>query len=250
MATKFTLVIPAYNEASIIRETIKTICDAFAALCPCPWHVIVADNASTDHTADLVDAMNDSRVSTVRLKEKGRGRAIREAFRSAGGGVVAFTDADLPISPEEIVQGLRMILGSECEVVVGTRFAVKSAAQERSFLRNGSSMIFLMLARMITGLRASDSQCPLKMMNERTTPIMLETEDPTWWSELEFLLLVERLGIAVKELPITWHDRYPERKSTVKMVSDSLRAIQEMVKMRFHLAKKLEALRVQLHQPT
>jgi len=240
---KFTLVVPTYNEAEIIDGTLQALISAFTAKVSIPWSIIVADNASSDGTANIVEALHDSRVSTVCLKEKGKGRAVRAGFSAAGGGIVALTDSDLPISPADIIRGLEMILRDECEIVIGSRFTKGSDVSERPKLRNGLSMVFLILAKTIVGLRASDSQCPLKIMNERTTPIMLATEDPTWWPELEFVLLVERLGIRMKELPVVWHEKqYAGRLSTVVIFRDGFRAIIAMFKIRLQLAKKIKKL--------
>jgi glycosyltransferase involved in cell wall biosynthesis len=250
MNNRLTLVIPTYNEARIISRTLATVISAFEAHSKVPWNIIVADNASKDGTADVVEAMKDPRVKALRLSQKGRGRAIRAAFTAAGGGIVAFTDADLPIVPEEVLKGVDLILGGECEIVIGTRLSGGGAMDNRMWLRKLSSRVFHLLAKVITGLKASDSQCPLRIMNERTTPIMLATVDPTWWSELECILLAEKLRIPMKELPVTWLEgRYEERKSTVKVVQDGLKAIKAMVKMRFYLPPIEKSLRKSFATP-
>lgn len=244
MKERLTLVIPTYNEARIISRTLSTVVSVFEKTCTIPWQIIVSDNASTDGTADVVDSLNDPRIRALHLSEKGRGRAIRAAFKEAGGGIVAFTDADLPIVPDEVIKGLSMILRRECEIVIGTRLVGGGAIDERMWLRKLSSKVFHLLAVVLTGLRASDSQCPLRIMNERTTPIMLATVDPTWWSELECILLAEKLYIPMKELPVEWHEgRYEERKSTVRVVQDGIKAIKAMLKMRFYLAPIEKSLR-------
>ncbi len=246
MPTKFTLVIPAYNEAPIIQETLMEIIHVFAEHCPEPWSIVVADNASIDGTADVALALGDPHVSVLRIKEKGRGRAIRAAFAAAGDGIVAFTDADLPIGPLDVLLGLQMVQRGECEIVVGARKTAMGGSK-RPWLRRVSSKVFQILARVIVGIRASDSQCPLRIMNERTRPIMLATVDPTWWCELEFLVLAERLGISMKELPVIWdEDRYPRRKSTIMVVRDGVRAIRAMFQMRSYLKPKIISLRREL----
>jgi uncharacterized Fe-S radical SAM superfamily protein PflX len=84
-------------------------------------------------------------------------------------------------------------------------------------------------------------------MNERVRPIMLATVDPTWWCELEFLVMAEQLGISMKELPVVWNEnKYPRRKSTVMVLRDGTRAIVAMLKMRSYLQPKIALLRAQL----
>lgn len=251
MAARFTLVIPTYNEAEVIQRTINTTLEELTSRCPCPWQIIVADNASRDGTADMVENLHDSRVSVIRLPEKGRGRAIRAAFRAAGGGIVAFTDVDLPIEFADIMKGLALIISGEYEIVAGTRFALAANEGKRSWVRSTVSNTFRKIVSFVVGIRETDSQCPLKMMNERTTPIMLATEDTTWWSEFEFLLLAKRLHIPVKELPVTLAKvRYPKRASKVRLVHDSLRAAWAVLTIRFHIAKPLRTAREALAAPT
>ena len=146
MADTFTLVIPAYNEGLIIRETLTAVVTACRKHCPEPWHVIVVDNASIDGTADLVEGFGDPHVRAIRLKEKGRGRAIRTGFEAAGGGIVAFTDADLPIEPAEVLKGLDMIRRGQCEALIGTRFARGGGTVNKTLLRKGTSKIFQIMA--------------------------------------------------------------------------------------------------------
>ncbi len=244
MNTKFTLIIPTYNESKIIKETIKLVVETFSKEIKIPWSIIVTDNASVDGTADIVDSLNDARVKSLRLKEKGRGRAIRAGFKEANGGIVGFTDADLPIHPSDIVRALNIVLNGESEIVIGNRFAKDSDTSSREWIRNLSSSIFLILAKTITGLKANDTQCPLRIMNERTTPIMFATIDNTWWSELECILLAERLGVKIKEISVIWNEkRYGARKSTVMVVRDGLKAIKAMIKIRFQIYKQLRDLR-------
>ncbi|KKW24587.1 MAG: Glycosyl transferase family 2 [Candidatus Kaiserbacteria bacterium GW2011_GWA2_52_12] len=246
MPTKFTLVIPTYNEAPIIGETLTEVVQVFQKHCQGPWTIVVADNASTDGTADIVRALNDPHTKVLCIKEKGRGRALRAAFAAAGEGIVAFTDADLPIEPINVLRGLEMIRNGECEIVVGTRVQ-SSRGSKRSFTRRLTSRAFQLLSRTIVGIHSSDSQCPLRVMNERVRPIMLATVDPTWWCELEFLVMAEKLNISIKELSVVWNeDRYPHRKSTIMVAHESLRAIRAMLKMRSYLKPIMVSLRKEL----
>jgi glycosyltransferase involved in cell wall biosynthesis len=243
MDQKFTLVIPTYNESGIINESLTMVTDIFKAKCPEPWRIVVADNASTDGTADIVEKFGDPHVSVIRLTEKGRGRALRTAF-AASEGIVAFTDADLPIDPNNVIDALKLVKSGDYDVVVGTRFAKGADAKDRPLLRRGSSLIFHVLAVVITRLKSSDSQCPLRVMNEKAKKVMLATVDPTWWCELEFLLMAERLNIRMKEYPVTWNDqRFERRKSTVKVIQDGWKAVKAMFKMNRYLPPIIENLR-------
>jgi len=245
---KFTLVIPACNEVDIIAQTVDLIVTVFEAKSPILWNIIVVDNLSTDGTARVIENMKDTRVSVIRLKERGKGRALRAGFAQARsmnrGGVVGFTDADLPIHPDYILSALDMVLNGSTEVVVGTRFAKTSNMESRTPARRLSSYIFHMLAKYIVGIDKTDSQCPLKIMNERVAQVMEATTDSTWWADLEFVALLNRLHISIAQIPVIWNeDRYAGRKSTLAIVGDGMKAVRAMFSLRISLPIVLTKLR-------
>ena len=121
---KFTLVIPTYNEAPVIRETLDTLIFALEkglAVHGHEWNIIVADNASVDDTAEIVRAISHDRVSVLMLSEKGKGRALRAGFLVADGDIVGFTDADLAVLPDEIVAAVLHVAAKKSALVIGSR---------------------------------------------------------------------------------------------------------------------------------
>ena len=116
-------------------------------------------------------------------------------------------------------------------------------AQGREWWRTGSSKLFNMLARVITHVTVSDTQCPLKIMNRRGREIMLATEEETWFFDLEFIALCERLGIGKVEVPVTWEEhRYPNRGSKVRALRDGFGAVVAMWRIRSRLPHQIARL--------
>ena len=100
----YSLIIPVYNEASVIGATLRELTSAFGKICHGKtWEIIVVDNASTDRTSQIVEAFGDEHVSLIRLSAKGKGNAVREGFTHAKGEIVGFTDADLSIPADQYV---------------------------------------------------------------------------------------------------------------------------------------------------
>lgn len=234
---KFSLIIPAYNEAPVIIPTLRILCDAFSRVEE-DWNIVVVDNASTDNTALAVEQMGNEHVSALKILEKGKGNAIRAGFLHADGDLVGFTDADLSVLPEEIVNAFLSVLNGEADVVVGSRAHPESKLPGREWWRTASSRLLNLAEQLIVGVRISDTQCPLKVMNHKGKEAMLATRERTWFFDMEFLLLAKRLDLNVNVVPVTWNEhRYPERRSKLSMLTDGvLRSVFAMFRIRLRHA--------------
>ena len=240
---KFSLVIPVYNEAAVITPTLRSLRETFERELPNEWEILVADNASTDGTGAHVTALQSAHIRLVRLNEKGKGRALREGFKHATGEIVGFTDADLPITPEEILAAFHILEESDAGVLIGSRLHPESTMPGREWWRIGSSHMFNFLARTIVGIKVSDTQCPLKFMKRAYLDIFLATTEPTWFIDLEFIALLERLHAPLTVIPVSWDEhRYPERRSKLSTTRDGVRAVFAMARIRKNLPKQLEQL--------
>lgn len=230
---KKSLVIPTYNEAEVIGETLFSLRSAFNQQPDKDgWEIIVVDNASTDSTADVVTAIGDSRIHLVRLEEKGKGRAVRRGFAVCSGDIVGFTDADLSVSPDQVVSAFLMVQNDPTVLIVGSRFHPESNMPDREWWRLASSVLFNLLARIIVGVVSTDTQCPLKVMTKDAGLTMLRTRENTWFFDLEFLALSTHFRKIIKEIPVLWTEhRYLNRKSKLTLL-DSARAIFAMFRIR------------------
>lgn len=237
---KHTLIIPTYNEAPVIRETLQTLLTAIdAEQSDHHWDILVVDNSSTDGTIASAESINDPRVHTLRLEERGKGRAIRAGFAVAAGNIVGFTDADLSVEPREIINSFYRVGSGAADIVVGSRLHPESIMPDREWWRMGSSYFFNILARTIVGVNTSDSQCPLKVLNKQAVAVMLATEENTWFFDLEFLSSVQELGYMIEEVPVLWNEhRYPERRSKLSTTRDGFSAIVAMFRIRKRLSQQ------------
>ncbi len=243
---KLTLVIPAFNEAPVIVSTLTALREALRREPDLDWTLVVADTGSTDGTGEAVRAMGDERIRLRELKERGKGNAVRSAFSEADGDIVGFTDADLPVSPEEIIGAVRLFFSGEVDIVAGSRLLPQSTMPDREWWRTVSSQTFNLLARALVGVCVSDTQCPLKVMNRKGRDVLLATVEPTWFFDLEFFALAGRLSLRVKEVPVTWNEhRYPGRKSKLAP-ADTLRAIAAMLRMRRRLPSQMARLKEEM----
>ena len=240
---KLCIVIPAYNEAPVIEATLRALSGALEHELPDAWEIIVADNASTDGTGDVARRVAHPHIRVEHVTKKGKGNALRQAFAKCDAEFVGFTDADLSVPPEEVAAFATSYIARPDGVLIGSRLHKDSLMPGREWWRVGSSRIFNILARLILGVRVSDTQCPLKLMDAKGLRVMLATKEDTWFFDLEWIALLERLNIPVTEVPVTWDEhRYPDRKSKLSTVKDGARAVVAMFRIRSRIPAQLAVL--------
>ncbi len=116
---KLSILMPVYNEAETVQNAIKRLLDVNF---PCPVEVVVVDDASTDGTSQIIDALDDDRLIKLRhTVNQGKGAAVRTAAAAATGDYIQPFDADLEYQPEDIPKLLRPVLRGEATVVFGNR---------------------------------------------------------------------------------------------------------------------------------
>jgi glycosyltransferase involved in cell wall biosynthesis len=116
---KLSILVPVYNEAATFDLALKRILDVDY---PCDVEVVIVDDGSRDGTAELLDSIDDDRVTMHRHQiNRGKGAAIRTAAGQATGDYLVICDADLEYSPDDIPALLEPVLSGESELVYGTR---------------------------------------------------------------------------------------------------------------------------------
>ena len=228
---KLDIVLPAYNEEAIITDSVAEIIKKLT-----PFHVsyriVVANNGSTDSTSEYARAAG---ADVIEVPGKGKGRALAYAALYSEAEYLLFIDADLSASPSEI-QTLWSIQETEgADIVIGSRL-LKKTLVKRSLLRTLSSEVFNLLRSLILGIHVTDTQCGLKLMNEKGRMVLAECEETGWFIDMEFLARAEQKGLLIKEVPISWEEfRFPNRESKLNLLADGVQAIEAMFRIRSRL---------------
>ncbi len=191
------------------------------------WHIMVADNASTDGTGEVVRTAHIPHTSVLAIPTKGKGIAIRTAAAHAKeADLFGFIDADLSADPASIVHLL------EADIAIGSRL-LKDAHVKRGALRTLSSRAFNLLRRMLLGINVADSQCGLKIMNQKGVYLLETCKEKKWFLDIELLVRAQKKGLRITEVPIEWDEyHYQDRKSKLLLWRDGLAALSAMMRIK------------------
>lgn len=199
---RFSLVIPAHNEAQRIEPTLGAFWAAFGR----DAELVVVVNGSTDRTAeiarDFARAHRGVRVIEI-TKAVGKGGAVKAGFAAAHGEYVGFVDADLATTPEEF---RKLIAAAEAaDGALASRWAPGARVIGRTVIRSAVSRLFAALVRLLFGLPFSDTQCGAKVFHRRFLPgYLAQTAVNDMAFDVELLLLLTRAGARITEVPTVW----------------------------------------------
>jgi putative flippase GtrA len=202
------IVIPVYNEARAIETTVWRLHDFLSSEMPFEWRITIADNASTDATPRLAQKLAGHLdfVRYLRVEEKGRGRALREAWSVSDAQVVAYMDADLSTDLRALLPLVAPLLSGHSDVAIGTRLA-PGARVVRGPKREVISRGYNAILRTALRARFSDAQCGFKAVRADVLPgLLADVHDQAWFFDTELLVLAQRRGLRIHEVPVDWVD--------------------------------------------
>lgn len=225
------LCIPTYNEADIIADSLRIVEHGLQNI-SYEWQIVIADNGSVDGTADIVEALQLSRVRVLSIPKCGKGAAIVAVAQTSTAGLFGFIDADLSVDPGDIGEFIRYIESGHADIVIGSRL-IDTRLVQRALLRSLSSRLFNLIRCLILGIHVTDSQCGLKVMNARGREILAQCTEKGWFMDIEFLRRAELAGLTIREMPVHWVEyRFTGHKSKLRMISDGWEALRAMIRIR------------------
>lgn len=214
------IVVPVYNEQRALAPSILAL-RTYAHSLPWSSRIVIADNASTDDTQTIGRglAAQFPDVSYLRLEEKGRGRALRLAWSQAHAKVVAYMDVDLSTDLAALPVLIAPLLSGHSDIAIGSRLS-PGARVSRGTQREFISRTYNRLLRWTLRSRFSDAQCGFKAVRADRVPWLLEhVQDQQWFFDTELLVVAERNGMRIHEVPVDWVD---DPDSRVDILSTAL----------------------------
>jgi putative flippase GtrA len=227
MAPDVEIVVPVYNEQATLEQSVRRLHRFLWGEFPLSWRIVIADNASTDGTTEIGArlARELSGVALLRLERKGRGHALREAWSRSSARVVAYMDVDLSTDLRALLPLVAPLLSGHSDVAIGTRLA-HSARVVRGPQREVISRSYNAILRVALRARFSDAQCGFKAVRAAALPGLLEqVRDDGWFFDTELLILAQRQGKRIHEVPVDWIDDPDSSVRIVRTAFDDLRGV-------------------------
>lgn len=234
MKKSLDVVIPVLNEERTLADSVHTV-SAFLSdhMDVYDWAIVVADNGSTDATASICQSLSDedSRVRFVRLEQRGRGRALKRAWAESNADIVAYMDVDLSTDLPALVQATAAVANEGFDVAIGSRLKRGAQVINRSFKREFISRSYSLMFRSMFLAGFQDAQCGFKALSRRTVDDVVPlVVDNGWFFDTEMLLLAEKNGYRIKEIPVKWVD---DPDSRVRIVSTAWEDMKGLLRLRF-----------------
>lgn len=222
------VVIPVLNEAHVLERSVTTVRAFLAESLPWRWRVVIVDNGSTDGTADVARALEQRHPGEVRflqLAQRGRGRALRHAWTGSDADVMCYTDVDLSTELPALPALVRAVLEEGYDLGTGSRLLPESRTT-RSVRREFISRAYNLIVRMVLGTTFSDAQCGFKVVSRQVVQeIVPQIVDESWFFDTELLVLAEKQGYRIKDLPVEWIEDDDSRVKIVKTAWEDLKGV-------------------------
>jgi glycosyltransferase involved in cell wall biosynthesis len=238
------VVVPVHDEERTLHANIEVLVGYLEQELPFRWRVTIADNASRDATPRIAAEIAASHpdVHELRLEQKGRGLALRTAWLSSPADVVSYMDVDLSTNLESFLPLVAPIVSGHSELAIGSRLA-RQARVRRQIRREVLSRGYNGLVR--AGFRCgfSDAQCGFKAIRADIARLLVpHVEDDGWFFDTELLLLAERNGLRIHEVPVDWVEDLDSRVALLPTIADDLRGLWRVRRAYLHGAGHIAAV--------
>ena len=202
------VVVPVYNEQAALADSIYRLHRHLRENFPFEARITIADNASVDDTpriaAELAAELSDVRV--VRLEQKGRGRALHAVWSTSDAPVLAYMDVDLSTDLAALAPLVAPLVSGHSDLAIGTRLG-RGARVVRGPKREVISRCYNLILKSTLAARFSDAQCGFKAIRADVAERLLpHVADTGWFFDTELLVLAERSGLRIHEVPVDWVD--------------------------------------------
>jgi putative flippase GtrA len=226
------VVVPVYNEEGDLANSVHRLHRYLEDNFPFTARITIADNASTDQTpriaAQLADELTDVRM--VRLEQKGRGRALQAVWSTSDAPVLAYMDVDLSTDLAALAPLVAPLVSGHSDLAIGSRLA-RGSRVVRGAKREVISRCYNFLLKSTLSAHFSDAQCGFKAIRADVAAQLLpHVADTGWFFDTELLVLAQRSGLRIHEVPVDWVDDADSRVDIIATAAADLKGIARMLR--------------------
>jgi glycosyltransferase involved in cell wall biosynthesis len=220
------VVIPVLNEAHVLAKSVAAVREFLRHNLPYCWRVVVVDNGSTDGTDEVARQLVEQHADVIflQLSQRGRGRALRYAWMQSTADIVGYMDVDLSTELAAIPRAVRALV-EEADIAVGSRL-LRESQTRRKFKREFISQAYNIFVKAVLWTRFSDAQCGFKFLSRATVEkIVPQIKDQSWFFDTEMLVLAEKQGYRIKDLPVVWIEDDDSRVKIMQTAWDDIKGV-------------------------
>ena len=229
MPPRVDVVIPVLNEERALPVCVESLLQFLGESSPYPFRIVVADNGSTDRTPEIAESLAQEhwpRVAWSRLEIRGRGRALRKAWLESDADILTYMDVDLSTDLSAFPPMVRAIGEEGFDLAVGSRLMKGSNVSKRTLKREITSRSYNVIIKAAFFTRFSDAQCGFKAISTSAAQALVpRVLDQGWFFDSELLILAEKGGYRIKDIPVRWVDDPDTRVRVVKTAIDDLKGL-------------------------
>ena len=225
-ATVLDVVLPVFDEERQLADSVTRVLTHLRTL-PWTFRLTIADNASTDQTSAIARRLCDEHpeVRVVHLPEKGRGRALKRAWTDSGGHVLVYMDVDLSTDLAALLPLVAPLVSGHSDLAIGSRL-MRGSQVRRGLRRELISRAYNLLLRRLLRARFTDAQCGFKAVRRDAASELLPlVADDAWFFDTELLVVAERAGLRIHEVPVDWVDDPDSSVDVLRTAMDDLRGM-------------------------
>ncbi len=229
MPVMLDVVIPVHDEEVDLPGAVRSLDRALQDL-PWTWRITIADNGSTDATPAVARSLEQQypNVRVVTFAEKGRGSALKRVWQESDAHVVAYTDVDLSADLKALLPLVAPLISGHSDVAIGSRLT-RGSHVTRGLRRELVSRSYNVLLRSVLDTKFSDAQCGFKAIRRDVAQVLLPLiEDETWFFDTELLVLAERSGLRIHEVPVDWVDDPDSRVDVLRTAVDDVKGMRRL----------------------
>ncbi|MBN1447904.1 MAG: glycosyltransferase [Bacteroidetes bacterium] len=225
---KLLVTIPVYNEEKALPISIPAL-HAFLSetMQDYDWTIEIADNASIDRTPEVSRALVSEyeRVQYLRLEQKGRGRALKKSWTASDADITSYMDVDLSTNLDSFPPMIHALAHGGYDIGTGSRL-MKGANTERSVKREVISRSYNLMVKALFFTRFSDAQCGFKAVTREVIEKLIpHIEDNVWFFDSELLIIGEKCGYRIFDVPVKWIEDLDTRVKIVKTALDDIKGL-------------------------
>jgi glycosyltransferase involved in cell wall biosynthesis len=230
-APQVEIVVPVHNEEAALALSVRRLHRFLLTEFPFSWRIVIADNASTDATPQVAATLAAElpSLSWLRLEAKGRGRALRAAWSASDARVVCYMDVDLSTDLRALLPLVAPLLSGHSDLAIGSRLA-HGARVVRGPKRELISRAYNQLLHTALRARFSDAQCGFKAVRRDALDDLLgAVRDDNWFFDTELLVLAQRRGLRIHEVPVDWIDDPDSRVKILRTAIEDLLGVARLL---------------------